>query len=1093
MRLSRFFQFFASGALSAAALLAQSGIGGITGIVADPTGAAIPGCEVSITNTDTGVTTRTSSNARGVYIAPSLINGQYKMHFQCAGFAGREISNLVLRTGQQMRIDAALKIGDIIQSVEVTTQGELLQRENAEVSATLTSNDIQNLPVSSRNPYALVQFTTGISAAGSDPTELAYNDQLSVNGSRGRGNSFVVDGSSSLHISGQGEAVGSIEAFHEAKILTNTYSAEFGRTAGGVVIFNVKNGTNQLHGSMFEFHRNSALNAGTWQDNMIGAGIATRRIHQFGATVGGPIPVYKNKLFFFGSFEGQRDYAPALKRRTVPPADMRRGDFSAYPIVVNDPTNKTPFPGNAIPASRVDPSALKLISFLPGSNSAGTYNGSYNIFSDNYAYLGKTEWTRNYGIGRIDYNPSDKDRIYLTYSQINELRDEGNDFPTPLNYIRGATGRNLRRMAVTYTRLFSAAVSSELMAHGSRDPRQQLPWFGDFDAKTSLGIQRVATSGMPTVEMTGGWGNYGYSRFEQWVSQPAGVNNVTTYQTGRHTVRFGAQLYQNQFWYISAGQVAGVYRFNGEITGLGSRGRSNPVNPWADLMLGAVKTAELPVSQIPVSRANYNLGTFFNDTWKVSRRLNLNLGLRYEFETRQVVKNNVYSRVDAHTGELLVASRNATRNLNLNNDWVNFSPRLGVAYALNDKTVLRSGYAIFHANFWIDNGEMVAYPGWTGSRTWVDQGVGLAQPFRFSEGLPLDGVKRLADPMEELQNALAKKSTLAVSSVTYDRSANLPRTHQWNFGVQRTLPWGSMIDVAYVGSRNTSQSRTVAANEPRFAQAAAVNTGGVRIQDARPFPQYTTFNSILYDAYGDYHSLQVKYTRRFHSGFSLNGSFTFSKNTDSSSNYSDSHQIPWEFPEIEHAVASLDRPRSATFGWVWELPFGRGKALANHSRIVSALLGGFQLNGIMSFSDGLPFTITQSRQNLILSAQRPNVLDGARISGRQAPEYRGVGLQWLVPRDSADFPFASSGNLGIGNLGRNTSRAPGFANLNLSAFRKFQLTERFRLELRGEAFNALNKVNFRKPATTDISSLSFGLVTQAAPARNIQLGLRLSF
>ncbi len=607
MKFPRIFALPLMTAFVAVAMLAQS-MGTITGIAADPTGAAVPGCEVLATNTATGVVTRTHANATGTYIAPSLIAGPYKVDFQCAGFNRKEFKDLILRVGQQMRLDAALEVGNISQSVEVTAQGEALQRENAEVSQTLTSVDIQNLPVNGRDPYALIQFTTGISAGGGDPSGLAYNDQLSINGSRGRGNSFVIDGASSLHISGQGEAVGSIEAFSEAKVLTNTYSAEFGRTAGGVVLFNVKNGTNQYHGSLFEYHRNSSLNAGTWQDNMLGNSIATRRAHQFGATFGGPVPVLKNKLFFFGSYEGQRDHAPSSKRRTVAPDDMRKGDFSTHPATINDPLSKAPFAGNIIPQSRMDPAALKLMALLPQPNSTGTFNPSYNISSENYAYVGKVDWARNYGIGRVDYNPTDKDRIFGTLAVINERRDEGQDFPNALNLIRGATPRNLPRLTLTYTRLFSANLSNELMAHAARDRRMQHPWFDDFDAVRDLGMKRAPALGMPSIETTGGFGNFGYSRFEEWVSQPAGINETLTYQSGRHTIRLGGQLFQNQFNYISAGQVAGIYRFNGEITGLGAKGRNNPLNTWADLLLGAVKTAEVPVTQIPVTRTNRTWG-----------------------------------------------------------------------------------------------------------------------------------------------------------------------------------------------------------------------------------------------------------------------------------------------------------------------------------------------------------------------------------------------------------------------------------------------------------------------------------------------------
>jgi hypothetical protein len=1075
-------------------LLAQSNVATITGIVSDQTGAAVPNCSIVITNTETGAVARTQSNAAGVYLAPSLLPGPYKVEFQAAGFNKREMQSISLRTGQQLRLDATLDVGDVTQEIEVTAQVELLQRESSEMSQTLTSTEIRNLPINNRNPYALMQFASGVSAIGDDPSALSYADRVSINGSRSRGNSFVIDGASSLHIGGIGERIGSIEAFSEAKILTNTYSAEYGRTAGGVMVFSVKNGTNDYHGSVYEFLRNNALNAGNWQDNANGREAATRRIHQFGATLGGPVPGFRNKLFYFGSYEGERDHAPTARLRTLPTAALKTGDFSGFSTVINDPLSRLPFPNNMIPRARQDPAAQRFAAMMPDPNAAGTLNSQYGIYTSNWYFPGKVDWSRNFGIGRVDYNLTDNDRFFVTFAHINERRDEGQDLPNALNNIRGATPRDMRRLTVTYTRIFTPSFSNELMAHAMRDNRTQHPWFGDFNAQSELGIRRTPAIGMPTIQTTGGFGNYGWSRFEEWISQPAGLNQTATWQRGRHTMRFGGQLFQTQFWYISAGQVAGVYNFTGEITGLGAAGRNNPLNAWGDFLQGAVKTSEIPVSQIPVNRVAYNLGLFFNDTWKVSNKLNLNLGLRYEGEGRQIVKNNVYSRVDIKTGELLVAGRNATRNLNLKNDWFNLSPRLGVAYSLNDKTVLRSGLAVFHSNFWIDNGEMVSYPGWTGSKVFVDPGIGRAQDFRFSDGMPLEGLQRLTDPFEELRNAAANRTQLPVGAVSYGETYDLPRTTQWNFGVQRSLPWSTVVELAYVGSHSVNQARSVAANNPRFEMAEAVNIRNVRVQDVRPFTQYPAFNAVFFDAAADYHSMQVNVTRRFAGGFSLDGSFTWSKNTDTASGFADSNQIPWQFPEIEHALSSIDRPRSMSLGWVWDLPAGRGRRFFSTNRAASAILGGFKLNGVLSASDGLPYTITQRTTNLILAAQRPNVIRPDNLSGKvDEPRFSGAARTWLIPATDPSFPFAPSGNLAIGNLGRNTSREPGFVNLNLGVFRNFAITERFGLEFRAEAYNAFNHVNYREPSSSNISDANYGLITAAAPARQIQLGLRLSF
>ncbi len=1078
---------------AAGAATAQSGIASITGIVSDPTGGAVVNCEVVVTNTATGIVNRTRTNESGVFLLPSLIAGPYTVTFESAGFTKREIQGVVLRTGQQMRLDTSLEVGAVTESVNVTAEIEPLMRETVEISQTLTSSDIESLPLNGRNPYAFVQFAAGVSAGGDDPSALAYADRLSINGSRSRGNAFVIDGSSSLHIGGIGERIGSIEAFSEAKILTHTYSAEYGRTAGGVLVFNVKNGGTEHHGSVYEYHRNNSFNAANWQDNANNRTAATRRIHEFGGTWGGPVPGTRNKMFFFGSYEGQRDHSPTTRLRTIPEPAVRSGDFSALPTVIRDPLSRTPFPDNMIPVSRQDPAAVNFLKLFPQPNSAGTFNAQYRIPTNNWVYPGKVDWSRNFGIGRVDYNPTDRDRFFVTFAHINEARDEGLNFDSAINNIRGATPRDMRRLSINYTRIFSPNLSNETLAHAMRDNRKQYPWFGDFNARQDLGIQRTPAPGMPTVSIAGGYGNYGHTQLQDWINQPAGLNNTMTWQTGKHTMRFGGQLFQNQFWYISTGQVAGVYNFNGEITGLGAAGRNNPLNALGDFLLGAVKTSNIPVTQIPVNRTNYNLGLFFNDTFKVSRRLTLNLGLRYESETRQIIKNNVYSRVDIVTGELLVAGRNATRNLNIENDRLNWSPRAGFAYSIGDKTVIRSGVAVFHSNFWMDNGEMVSYPGFTGSRSFVDPGVGLAQPFRFGQGMPLDGLQALTDPFEELAQA-GPNRPLTVGAVSYADSAQLPRLTQWNFGVQRNLPLNTVVEVAYVASRSAHQPRIISANSPRFESAEAVNLGGVRVQDARPFPNYTNFSAVHYDATGDYHSLQFNVTRRFSNGFSLDASFTYSKSTDTASGFADSFQIPWQFPEIEHALSSLDRPRNVTIGWVWELPFGKGRRYFNSHRFASAIFGGFQLNGIFSAADGLPYTITQQNANLVLQTQRPNVRNPANLNGRiDEPRFEGPARRWLIATTDPAFPFAPSGTLDLGNLGRNTGREPGFVNFNLSAFRDFALTERVRLQFRAEAYNALNHVNYLQPASSSISAANYGLITGAAPARQVQLGLRLSF
>jgi hypothetical protein len=630
------------------------------------------------------------------------------------------------------------------------------------------------------------------------------------------------------------------------------------------------------------------------------------------------------------------------------------------------------------------------------------------------------------------------------------------------------------------------------VAHGQRDPRAIEPWYPDYDVTKELGIARKLGTNLPVISISG-IGDFGDSGRQRWIHQPSGLGDSVTWLRGRHTMKFGSQLYQNQFWYISTGDISGTYTFNGEISGLGAAGRSNPVNAVADFLLGAVKTANAPVAQIPVNRTNYNLGTFFNDTWKTTRRLTLNLGLRHEFELRQVVKNNVYSRIDPASGELLVAGRNATRNLNLKNDFANFAPRLGVAYMLDEKTVLRTGFAVFYSNFWMDNGEMVAYPGWTTSKTFTDQGAGIPQPFTLREGMPVATVTIVPDPME-LYAAATQQSPLSVASPSYDGTADLPRNLQWNVGFQRSMPFNVVLEASYVASHGSGLSRSASGNSPTLDKAPRLVIDKVSAQSVRPFPRISNFNVVRYGGTSDYHSLQVKAMRRFRAGFSFNASFTFAKNIDTGTGVNDSFQIPWQFPEIERGLSGLDRPRSLNLGWVWNLPFGKRGLVFRDNRVVSALLGGFQLNGIMRAGDGLPRTIVQRTTNTVLASQRPDVADPTRLSARvDESVYEGASRRWLMRAADPAFPFRNSSDLGIGNLGRNTTRQPGYLNFNLSLFRDFRITERVQFQLRAEGYNAMNHVNHTNIQSLDISNANFGLINNAAPARQVQIGGRIQF
>ncbi len=1080
--------------LLATICLGQSNVASLTGIVTDPSGALVANAGITITNKATGLVFRTRTNEQGIYSASSLAPAVYLVEAQAAGFKRKQVNDLTLDSAQRARLDFSLEVGDIQQAVEVQATVTPLNQESAEISETITANDIKNLPLNGRAPYALLALTPGAFGAGNDPSNLDYAENVTLNGARKGGNAFVVDGASTTHIGGIAERIGSIETIQEFKVLASTFSAEYGRTSGGVITFQVKSGTREYHGSLYEFHRNSALHANEWANNARGSGRPALIRNEFGATLGGPVRSLKNRMFFFAGYEGVRDSVPNYKVRTIPDPAIRGGNFSGMPVVVYDPLSGSPFPGNALPANRLDPAARKLMALFPPPSTTGIFNSRFGIATNNWVRAAGRSDSKNFGTMRLDYSPTDKDKLFFTYTHVNEgPRDLVRDFENVLNTEIGPRFRNIRRATFGYTRFLGTNFGAEFLVSMQRDPRKIEPWYPEFDVTRELGIQNRIGRNLPRIQIAGGFGNYGDSRYENWVHQPASASDIFSWLRGRHSMRFGAQLYQNQFWYIAAQQISGTYDFNGEISGRGTAGRNNPVNALADLLLGAVKSASYPVPQIPVNRVNYNLGLFFNDDWKLTNKLTLNLGLRYEFETRQIVKNNVYSRVDPATGQFLVAARNASRNLNLNNDFVNLSPRFGMAYSLSNKTVLRAGFAVFHSNLWVDNGSLVAYPGWTAARAFVDQGLGRAQPFTFSQGFPVAGATAVPDPLA-LAAAATVAAPLPVSSLTYNASDNLPYGYQWTMSVQREVGFNTVVEAAYVGNRSLHLARTVPANNLRLDQAAQVVVGRVPAQQLRPFPTYSGFSAVYYDANASYNSLQIKVTRRFSHGLSVDANYTWSKSMDNATAVADSFQIPWQYHSLERSLSSLDRTQMFTAGTVYELPFGRGKRWFSGHPVARALLGGFQLNGLFSASSGVPFTITQTNTNLVLSAQRPDVIDPLNLAGQvNGKVFEGPSRRYLIAPNQPGFPFRPSSNLGIGNLGRNTGRESGYWNVNASVFRSFPITERMRLELRVEAFNALNHVNYNEPQSSNIDNANYGLITGSAPARQMQIGARISW
>ncbi len=1099
-------------ALLSCLALGQSTQSSITGVLTDNTGSVLPDAEVTVTNLTNAVVFKTRTNAEGVYVAPSLRPDPYRVEVQIQSFK-TAVHQVTLQAAQNLRLDIKLEPGNIVETIQIeSTAAPLLTRNSAEVSTSISSREIANLPLKGRSPYAALVLVPGYESASGDPS--GRNDgTLSFNGSRALNTQITIDGINIQAVTGIGERVASVDALKEIKVLTSTYSAEYAQTQGGSILFQVKSGGKNFHGSLYTFHRNSALNAAQWEDNARGVPKSAEQRTEAGGTIGGPLwlprfgeggPVFlRDKLFFFVSYEGTINNAPANRTRSVAPMDIRSGDFSKYSTRIIDPLTGRQFTNNIIPAARLDPAAVSILQLLPPPNFTGNPINSFGVSPNNFIQLASAKERQDFLVTRFDFAPGQNDKLYFTYRLIKENQtDTGRDFLSPLNTTQGPRTRTQHSGALGYTHVFSPTVSNEFLTTFYQDHRVITPYYDDFDVRSGLGIARRVGTGMPTIDFTGSntFNDFGASLYNDGYNQHFVVQNITTLLVGRHTLRFGPQIYQHQEPYFAATNAAGSYRFSGEVTGNGAPGRNNPLTTFADFLIGAVRTAVATAPQLPANRTSYNIGVFVQDDFKLTPKLTLNLGVRYEFETLSIVKNNIFSRIDPLTGQLLVAERNASRNLDREQDHFNLSPRFGVAYSFNDRTVLRGGFGIVRGTTYQDYGPRQQFTGFSFTQNFVAIGANQAQPFRLSQGFPLNETLGQPDPLA-IFAAATEANPLTVQGATFFPNDPLPYVMQWTAGVQHELFRDLIVDLAYVGSRGVHLSRVYEGNNPRIERAAEVLAAGTLAQRFRPYPRLGAFLVTSYDANSSYHALQTKINQRLGQGLTVQVAYTFSKNIDDASagfgrGEISANQIPWQFQRLERALSDIDRTHNFNASVVYDLPFGPGRRFLSNNRVLGAIVGGFSFNALVGAGDGHPLTITQNRVNLVLNDQRPNVKDPSNQSGRLGDSFVEPGqpaaVRWLIPKSDPRFPFANSGATEIGTLARNTTREPGFKNLNLSLFRDFSVIEGLKLQMRVEAYNALNIVNLDAP-NTNIDSTDYGLITSARGARVLQIGLRLRF
>jgi hypothetical protein len=912
----------------AAALNAQSNLGSISGLVTDATGALVPGADVSATQTETGTAFQTKTNTSGAFTLPSLPPGRYSVDFKMQGFQTVR-KEILLDATQKARLDAELAVGDAVRTVvEVGGAAPVINVESGEIGKTVETRMLRDMPIKGRSVYQVLQLVPGITARAHNTNELdspgqKYSDS-SISGSRPNTNAVTQDGVTTNQATGfSNNPYGALEPIQEVRVLTNAYSAEYGRFSGAQIALQTKSGGQQYHGAAYTFVRNGIFNANRWENNANGYladGVTPRSPRQdfawqqIGGAIGGPVPKLANKAFFYVNYENESGTNPTYPSATVPTAEIRSGNFqslSPYGVTLIDPLTREPFPNNTIPASRLDPVALKIVAAIPLPNAPGALLSTSRSGIPSGNFVAPTFEVRNPVrtlTTRFDTYPNETNRLYLSYQRLDEGPDTN---PTPfsnfLNNQRQSRKAVQHRLSTGYTRMFSPTVSNESLVAFQRYTRVELPPNSGTDIGAELGIRNRFSTGLPIINISGLTG-FGRNGGGTTIEFPLTFSNYTTAVRAAHTMKFGVAVQRYYFSGLTIpNNVAGSYTFNGDMTSstrnaagvLNAGGRGNEAYAFADFLLGAVQTASVDYGLPELARRAYNVGVFINDDWKATRKLTLNLGLRWDYETRIRTKNNLYSRVDPLTGALLVAGRNGvSETLNLSTPKGNFAPRIGLAYALNERTVIRSGFGMFYGTPYAEAAQTT--PGFTSAVSIPALGVGVPQPFTLVQGINTPGLAAgVTDPFTVYQRSTVTAPFNA--STTLAGNEPLPYNLNWNLSVSRQLPFSSIVEVAYVANRGVHLPQGIPGNAPRLEQAGDVNRAGS--QPFRPFPLIGGFDVLHYDGNSHYHSLQSKLSRRFTRGLGVDMVYTFSKMIDSASAGTGATnsrtlgntQIPWQY------------------------------------------------------------------------------------------------------------------------------------------------------------------------------------------------------
>ena len=1070
----------------------QADTGTIVGTVADSSGAGVPNAAVTVTQVGTDTKTSVKTDAQGTYIATPLRIGNYAVSVEVNGFKTETRTGIVLQVQDRLRVNFALQIGSVNETVNVAAAVPVVDTESSALGDVIGSEQITDLPLNGRDYTQLATLTTGVIKitenggginGSTSPTNGNAGGAFAVNGTRGNLNNFLLDGVDNNSNDNAGNILKTnVDAIQEFKVQTSNYSAEFGRSGGAVINATIKSGTNAFHGTAFEFLRNSALDARGYFEPP-GQPKAPFRQNQFGATLGGRIR--KDKTFFFMDYQGTRIGTAQTDISTVPTPAEIGGDFSALlsggtqiydpqsTTTVNGQTVRTPFAGNIIPASRLDPISSAVARLYPASNVPGALTNNYVVNAPGNEQVHQADV-------RVDHNLSERQQIFARFSlsQTNRLQQP----PLPGladggSYSTGTYIDDTRGAVIGYTFTITPTMVNEVRIGFNREHYvDNTPAYGQNYPSAGLavpGVPNNATINGLTLFQISAYhtlGEPGYTPTTS-TSQEFQYGDTLSIVRGHHTLKMGPQVRFSQFNLFQIGQPRGSFSFSGEFTADSPSSGDGSGNALADMLLGLPTTSTISTLTYFGNRQR-TYGGFIMDDYKVSPTLTLNLGIRYDYTSPITEAHNQQSNFDFATGQLVVAGQGGASAGLVTTDKTDFAPRLGLAWNPYKNTVIRSGYGRFFSYQEIRTGDPLQ--------------LAYNLPFFYQPTFVSDGITpvlTVSGGFPPLNESQAINAGVTVSGSGVGSHLHAPVVDEWNFNIQQQLPGNILFEVAYVGSKATHLQTLLDPNQ-------VVTPGPGDVQSRRPYPQYGPFTDIVNRGNSSYNALEVKVERQLSNGLMFLSAFTYSKSLNDQPEICCSS--PW--PQNSYNVAADRGPSDfdEKFRWVssfdYLVPIGKGHRFVGSSRVGDLAFGGWHLGGIFTLRSGFYFSplmgYDPSNTGSIGLVRTDRTCNGNLPSSQRSPDL------WF---NTSCFPLPTG--YAFGDSGRNVLLGPGGVSMDFALRKVFDITEHQNLEFRAELFNAFNHPVFAQPDNyiTDGPGATGVITSTVLPQREIQFGLKLHF